>query len=132
VNKIVARFADGRVVKGTTADFFPTKDVFHLREANGQPGTTQVEISTKDLKAIFFVKAFEGDKTHVQRNEFDPSRPSTGRRLKVVFQDGEVLVGTTTGYQPGRAGFFLVPADADSNIERCYIVAAATRDVSFL
>ena len=46
--------------------------------------------------------------------------------------DGEVLVGTTTGYQPGRPGFFLVPADGDANIERCYVVTAATKDVGFL
>ena len=44
--------------------------------------------------------------------------------------------------QPGRGvaaafvfltpGFFVVPADAESNNERCYIVSSATRDVSFL
>lgn len=50
----------------------------------------------------------------------------------MAFKDGEVLVGTTTGYQPGRPGFFLEPADTTSNIERCYVVAAATLDVSFL
>jgi len=41
-------------------------------------------------------------------------------------------VGATTGYQPGRPGFFLVPADAESNIERCYVVAAATQEIKFL
>jgi hypothetical protein len=49
-----------------------------------------------------------------------------------VFNDGEMLLGTTTGYQPGRPGFFVVPADADSNSERCYVISAATQSVSFL
>lgn len=49
----------------------------------------------------------------------------------MTFKDGEVLVGTTQGYQPGRPGFFLEPADRASNIERCFVVAAATREVSF-
>jgi len=50
----------------------------------------------------------------------------------VVFKDGEVMVGTTYGYRPGRAGFFVVPADADSNIQRCYVLTAATQEVSFI
>jgi len=50
----------------------------------------------------------------------------------VVFKDGEVLMGTTTGYQPGRSGFFIVPADSGSNNERCYIVTAATKEVSII
>jgi hypothetical protein len=50
----------------------------------------------------------------------------------VKFKDGEVMVGTTVGYQKGRPGFFLVPADADANTERCYVVSAATREISFL
>ena len=91
-----------------------------------------MEINTNDFKALFFVKDFTGDRKYVERNEFDPSSPPAGRRIRVVFRDGEVLVGTTTGYQPKRPGFFIVPADASSNIERCYVVAVATREVSFL
>jgi hypothetical protein len=132
MNKVVARFADGRVVKGTTADFFPAKDLFHVSVGTAPAGTKPVEIHTKDLKALFFVKDFAGEPQHVERNEFDPSRPPAGRRIRVVFKDGEVLVGTTTGYQPGRPGFFLVPADASSNNERCYVVAASTREISFV
>ena len=46
-----------------------------------------------------------------ERKDFDPSRPLSGRKIKVLFKDGETIVGTTQGYQPGRPGFFLVPAD---------------------
>ena len=132
VNKVVARFTDGHMVKGMTADFFPTKDFFHVSVATAPAGVNPVEIHTKDLKALFFVKDFAGNQKHVDRKEFDPSHPPVGRRIKVVFRDGEVMVGTTTGYQRGRPGFFIVPADAGSNIERCYVVTAATREVSFL
>jgi hypothetical protein len=132
VNKVVVRFADGRVVKGMTADFVPTKDLFHVRESGESAGAKPVEVNKSDLKALFFVKDFDGDPDHSESNEFDPGQPPAGRRIQVVFKDGEVLVGTTTGYQPGRPGFFLVPADAGSNIERCYIVTAATKEVAFL
>ncbi|MDA3936722.1 MAG: hypothetical protein PF636_07675 [Actinomycetota bacterium] len=85
-----------------------------------------------ELKALFFVKDFDGDPGYTENKEIDPSNPPAGRPIKVEFQDGEVLVGTTTGYQPSRPGFFLVPLDPDSNNERCYVVAAATQEVCFL
>lgn len=132
MNKVVVRYVDGRTIKGTTADFFPNKDFFHVSIANMSAGTKPVEVSTKELKALFFVKDFEGDSKHVEAKVFDPEHPSAGRRIKVVFEDGEVLVGTTTGYQPKRTGFFLVPADAASNIERCYVVTAATKEIGFI
>ncbi|MCD6380331.1 hypothetical protein J7M07_07815 [bacterium] len=132
MNKVVARYADGRMAKGTTADFFPTKDLFHVSLVDAPEGTKPVEVNTKDLKALFFVKSFEGDSQHVERKTFDPERPPAGRRIKVLFKDGEVLTGTTTGYQPKRSGFFLVPVDVASNIERCYVIVEATREIGFI
>lgn len=132
VNKVVARFVDGRILKGMTADFFPTKDTFHLTDASAPPGTEPVEINRLELKALFFVKDLAGNPGYEERKEFDPEHPPVGRQIRVVFKDGEVLIGTTTGYQPGRPGFFLVPADMNSNNERCYVVTAATQDVGFI
>jgi hypothetical protein len=131
MNKVVVRFADGRIVKGTTADFFPNKDLFHVSVEDAPDGDKPLEVNTQDLKALYFVKDFEGNPQHVEGNLFDPSRPPAGRQIKVVFNDGDVLLGTPPGYHPKRPGFFVVPADASSNNERCYIVAAATKEVSF-
>ena len=131
-NKVVARFADGRIVKGSTSDFVPTKEVFHVAAAGAASGSKPLKIQTKELKAVFFVKDFVGKPEYQAHQEFDPGRPLTGRKVKVVFKDGEVLVGTTQGYDPNRPGLFMLPADGDSNIERCYIVAAATREITLL
>jgi hypothetical protein len=131
MNKVVARFTDGRMVKGVTSDFVPAKERFHVSEASAAPGAKPVEIETKDLKALFFVKDLAGNPQRGDRNQFDPARPVVGRRIRVEFKDGEVLIGTTQGYQPGRPGFFMVPASPGSNIERCYVVSASARDVRF-
>ncbi len=130
MNKVVARFTDGHMVKGVTADFVPAKDRFHVSEAVA--GSKPTEVQTKELKALFFVKDLAGNPQHADRKEFDPAHPAAGRRIRVEFNDGEILVGTTQGYQPGRPGFFLVPADVGSNIERCYVVSAAAREVRFV
>jgi hypothetical protein len=131
-NKVVARYADGRIVKGMTSDFLPAKQAFHVSEVSTAAEQRAREIRMAELKALFFVKDFVGDAQHTERNEFDVSRPSVGRQMSVQFADGEVLVGTTHGYQPNRPGFFLEPADSESNIERCYAMATAIRQVSFI
>ena len=132
INKVVLRFADGSILKGTTTDFFPGKDIFHLSMMNAPVEAKPVEINTKNLKAIFFVKDFAGDQQHVKRNEFDPAHPPIGRKIRVEFKDDEVLAGTTTGYDPKRWGFFILPADHDSNNERCYVVVAAAKYIRIL
>jgi len=132
MNKVVVRYADGRIFKGSTSDFIPAKDRFHVTVATDPPGTKPVEVETKHLKALFFVKDLVGNPQHAEKKEFDPAHPPVGRRIRVVFKDGEILVGTTQGYHPGRPGFFLVPADPSSNIERCYVVSASTREIAFL
>ena len=73
MNKVVARYADGRLVKGVTADFVQTKDLFHVRPVTDPEGTKPVEIHTKELKALFFVKDYDGLPQCVKKNEFDPA-----------------------------------------------------------
>lgn len=128
-NKLVARYRDGRMVKGVTTDFIPAREMFHVAPEDGSKPLT---VRVVDLKAIFFVRDYAGDAEHRSTNEFDESRPVIGRRIRVVFEDGEVLVGTTQGYQPGRSGFFIVPADGTTNAERCFVVSAATREIDWI
>lgn len=129
MNRVVAHFQDGRLLKGFTYDFLPGREVFHL--ADPEPGARPAKVRVADLKALFFVKSFGGDAQRTKVNDADTA-PAAGRRIRIVFKDGEVLVGTTQGYNPSRPGFFVVPADPESNNERCYVVAAATREVGFL
>lgn len=130
-NRVVVRYPDGRILKGYTSDFIANKEFFHITDS---PSSTSkpVEIYVPDLKAIFFVKDHAGDKQYNEHKQFDPAKPIAGRKIRVDFKDGEHLVGFTQGYQPGRAGFFMVPADARSNNERIYVVSAAAREVRFL
>lgn len=132
MNRIVARYTDGRILKGETSDFIPSKDLFHVIPTS-QPGAKgPLAVKVSELKALFFVKDLEGDPRHMERKSYDPSRSAAGRKIRVEFGDGEVLMGTTQGYQPGRPGFFLVPADEGSNIERCYVVSASARSIDFV
>jgi hypothetical protein len=133
-NKIVARYRDGRTLKGHTADFMPTRPSFHIVpiDAAGSATRGTVEIQLAELKAVFFVRDFTGNNAYQETKEFAAGQQIPGRKIRVEFTDGEVLVGTTMGYQPNRPGFFLVPADPKSNNERCYIVSGAVKKVEFV
>jgi hypothetical protein len=132
MNRIVARFQDGRMLKGFTNDFLPAKDAFHVSCEGQPPGAKPAEVRVNELKAVFFVKTFTGDPARQKATEPTAGKAGPGRRIRVVFKDGEVLVGTTQGYDPSRQGFFVIPVDPASNNERCFVVSAATGEVAFL
>jgi hypothetical protein len=132
MNQIIAHFQDGRVMRGQTMDFVPAKDRFHLVPIGAAGPEKPVEIAVADLKGVFFVKDLKGNRLRAKVKDFNPKDPVLGRKIRVEFKDGEVLLGFTQGYQPGRPGFFVVPADRWGNTERCYVVASATREVTVL
>ena len=132
LNKIVVRYQDGRILKGQTGDFLPTKPMFHLTPADALRDTKPIEVQLAEIKAIFFVKDFVGQSDRKKVQEFPAGKPIVGRKIRVVFQDGETLVGTTQGYDQTRPGFFVVPADPASNNERCFVVTRATKNVAFI
>ena len=131
MNQVVARFADGRIVKGFTTDFIPGREIFHVTPAHSPVDSRPVKIPTGQLKALFFVRSFEGNPQYDDRKIFEPGHPVIGRKIRVLFKDGETMVGTTQGYQTGRPGFFLVPVDPKSNNKRCYIVCNSTVEIGF-
>jgi hypothetical protein len=131
--KVVARFSNGRVLKGFTGDFVPTKPSFRLTPADAEGTAKPIEVQVEELKALFFVKELRS-KPHIypHRQQFDPRKPAAGRKIRVVFLDGEIMTGTTQSYDPRRAGFFVFPADEASNNERCFVVAGAIKELTFL
>jgi hypothetical protein len=130
-HKVVVRYADARVLKGFTEDFHPEKPRFHLRLA-GDPAATR-PVDVRDLKAVFFVRDFAGDPRYHERKRFDDSALPIGRKVEVTFQDGEILVGSTTaGYAPDRPGFFFTPVDPRSNNVRVFAITGAVRGCRYL
>jgi hypothetical protein len=89
-------------------------------------------VQISGVKAIFFVKDFAGNREREEIQGFPAEKPVVGRKIQVVFLDGETLVGTTQGYDPTRPGFFVNPADTDSNNDRCFVVTSAIKQVSFI
>ena len=122
-NRVVVRFRDGTIVRGTTIDFSPVRGHFHLNE-----GPHVHDIGIASLKAIFFVRDFKGNAEYDERKGFF-ARQNNGKKVMVEFADGEVLFGYTLNYSPQGLGFFVFPGDPDSNNEKIFVVHASTRSV---
>lgn len=105
--KIVARFRDGRLVKGLVRGFSIESDTVVL---NDQKTLQEIRVPMAELKAIFFVKNFGGSSKHVERKAFG-IRKNPGKKVQ---------------------GFFLTPVDADSNNNKVFVVAGAIQDITII
>ncbi|HET6464572.1 MAG TPA: hypothetical protein VFH55_03060 [Nitrospiria bacterium] len=131
--RMVVHFQDGQIVKGNSHDFFPNKDVFHLNLLDQPPSEKPMEISVSQLKAIFFVKDFWGQKERKKRKGFAVGEKSPyGKKVVVQFKDKEQLYGFTQGYSATRPGFFLFPAEPQSNNEKIFVVRSFVTKIEFV
>ncbi len=127
---VVARFLDGRVIKGTSLDVDPNKPTCHVIP----PGEKALEVRLADLKALFFVRSLQGNPGRSEVRVPKPGDPRA-RGATVVslrFADGETMVGMTIHYPPNKAYFYLNPVDAKSNNIRILVNRAAVTGMELL
>ncbi len=136
--RVVLRLSDGRVLKGYLNGFSPTSDEVMLADAVTSE-THRVNVA--EMKAIFFVRSFEGDREHREKKTYGLTRPR-GNRVYIKFKDGESLVGFLEGDVPWKKGFFLsrsvsdgkgfflLPVDEDANNRKVFVIAASVSDVT--
>ena len=124
---VVPHFIDGRILKGITNDFYPTRPCFHVVPKSGHG----LYVRISDLKAVFFVRNLDGDSERGDLKGFiaAPRDSQRGRKLAVRFRDSELICGYSLGYAPHRQGFFMFPADTGSNNLRVYVITAAAAEI---
>ena len=125
-NKVVARFKDGSLLKGTAQDFSQDKSMFRFEPVSGEEQIINVE----QLKALFWVKDFNGNPDHKDLYIDDLDRG--GKKIEVKFIDGELMKGHTLDYSEDKPGFILMPADPDSNNIGVFVVNSASEKISLL
>jgi len=128
--KVVARYADGRIFKGHSHNFSPSRPEFHIYPLGGDTTSEGIKVLVRELKALFFVRDFVGNPSYQEPVEVHGNKQLHGRMVEVEFKDEEVLLGTTTGFDLKLPGFFLFPVDPQSNNVKVFVVSAAVRTVS--
>ncbi|MGA2634290.1 MAG: hypothetical protein ABSF16_08655 [Terracidiphilus sp.] len=141
--KVVIQFGN-RVIKGylespawNTIDELlsnaPTKapDTFRIRRLE-----TDVveEVSTADVKAVFYVNCFDGNSEHKELNFYNRAPIIHGIWVRCQFRDGEVMEGMV--YNSIRylvdSGFFLLPTAPGSNNKLVYVLKSWLADYRVL
>jgi hypothetical protein len=126
-NKIVVHLKSGEIMKGLTHDFNPGTESFHLLPAEG--GGVPVRVVLDDMKALFYVKDYIGNRDFVARRKFGDAQKAE-RRAIVLFQDGEEIWGILgEGADEENVGFFFYPADERDNNLRIFIVRSALKEL---
>ena len=138
--KIVARFNDKRLLKGYVQKFAGDSAIVIIEEADtGKEHAVPID----DLKAIFYVKTFEGSKEYKEKKVYGPGK-KRGRKVFVKFRDGEKLVGFLEAdvlpdkilsflkSDGSKKGFFLVPVDRECNNTRVFAAWNAIDDITTL
>jgi len=138
--RVVARFNDGRVLKGYTRGFTAESNFLLLDEAGSGK---EHRVAVADLKAVFFIKSFEGNKDYREKKAFGVSTHN-GHKVYIKFNDQESLVGFVEGEIPWdkgfficrdgskAKGFFLIPVDRDSNNLKVFVVGTSIEDVTVM
>ena len=126
--KVVAEYANGKIIKGYTLNFFPHKDRFHVIPID-KPSDKPTEVFVNQLKAVFVVQDFNENPQYVERRGYMEGETPYGTPLEVTFEDGEVMVGSCMGIDLKRQGFFISPPDPKSNNLRVFVVCSAVKGI---
>ncbi|GMW01818.1 MAG: hypothetical protein AMXMBFR84_29550 [Candidatus Hydrogenedentota bacterium] len=127
--RLVVRHKDGRIDYGVCFALNPKESTFHLdrTDKNGVSVGKTDQVRFSELKAVFYVKSFDGkyDK-HERFREWTPE----GKELVVEFQDGEVIRGYSLhASNLDEPRFFLIPEDQEGNNISILVERSAVKEV---
>ena len=127
---IVAHIKGGNILMGLSVDVDPKKPLCHLKTETGG----MVEVALADVKALFFVKSAAGRKEHQESKDVvaGDSRLVGAKRVRVVFADGEEIIGLMNRYPPITPYFYMLPVDLQSNNIRILVNRSAVKAMSEL
>lgn len=124
-DKIVVRFKDSTLLKGTVSVFSPFHRFFQLERQEGDVVTVDLD----RIKAMFFVRTFDGDKNYTYK--YEDELYWVGDKVMVRFHDGEKLVGYTHQLDCSPRGFFITPADVNGNNKYVFASKSAIHSMCF-
>lgn len=86
-----------------------------------------INVPTDSLKALYFVKSFDGDAAYAETKFFNPAPNIEGLWVHLTFIDGETtegIVANNIGFV-NEDGFLMKPPDPQSNNHAVYVLKSA-------
>lgn len=129
LQKVIVRTRDGEVIPG----FANPDRISTTLKIITQQGKEQ-KFSIDKLKAVFFVKDFQGNPEYDEIKFLNKQSVSSMVWVRVEFFDGEILEGKIPNNMEliSSPGFYLSPSDRDTNNKRVYVVKSALKNFTFL
>lgn len=129
--KVVIRKLDKSLVKGyvNPQSYLATGEA-EVLDAEGH----LMSISLKDIKGIYFVRDFEGDRQRAERKVFISRPKLSGLWIRMTFQDSEILEGLISNnlLDVDSRGFLVTPPDLSSNNLRIFVPRTALSGMEVL
>ena len=142
--KVVAHKIDGKLIKGHTRDVPDfNSEALHKNQLATPPSTLEIidattgkaiKIKLSDLKAMFFVKSFDGSK-HYEEVKFFKAHPIVeGLWVRLKFSDNENTEGVIYNsiHYLKNPGFFMKPPDPHSNNQMVYVLRSSLTEFRVL
>lgn len=115
--RLVAHLLDGSVHRGYSYHLNPEEAGFHLDlcDESGELLGQAHQISFPEMKALYFVKSFDG-KFDRHASDSDDGKADKGEETVVQFRDGEIIRGTLQHpLRDGEVRFFLIMTKPEAN-----------------
>jgi uncharacterized protein DUF6982 len=138
--KVVARGRSGDMVKGylesvTDLDKFrdTSLNAYEIRICPADSSTTSA-LKVDTLKAVFFVKSFDGNSDYREAQYFTEAPIYPGIWVRVRFFDQEVMEGIMENSIRSfmEPGLLITLPDAESNNEAAYVIKSALHELQIL
>lgn len=127
--RLVVRYANGDTLYGVSFALNLKDNGFHLdqTDSNGVSKGKSVQVEFTELKAIFYVKSFDGK---YDKNETFREWAPEGSEVVLEFLDGESIHGYTQHtYNPHDTRFYLIPKEPDTNNISILVESSALKSV---
>ena len=118
-SRVIVRLKDKTLLKGKISNFSPSDNLFQLELLNGDSVTVNID----NIKAMFFVKSFEGNKKH--QCTYQDNLLWAGDKITLTFNDGEKMVGYAQQDFINNKGFLITPADVNGNNKHVFASKSA-------
>ena len=130
--KVILRKLNGEVLKGYvegTPDLL-TVDLVTIASLTEE----KIQVPKQDVKALFFVRKFTGDKEYSEVKFFESQPKIDGLWVRLHFMDSESIEGIVANTIKFLVedGFYLKPPDPNSNNRLMFVVKSALRDFTVL
>jgi hypothetical protein len=94
---------------------------------DGPDGESTI-IPLSELTAVFFVRDFAGDPTRVEDKFFSETHD---RNMEMTLCNRQVMAGSTLSDEANGPGFFIQPADTQSNNLSVFVTTAGLEHLRF-